>query len=500
MHLPDLEQAYFLQSLGLAIAHSFWQAGILWGFHRFIINKNRKLPASIKYNVSVTFVFTAFAWFIQTLFETYFSLLHNHSAFKLYHLDGWIFHFQLVDNMLPYLSIVYLLVLCYHFISLYKNLSYNRFLLKNGLNKAPIDIRLFANNVAFHLGIKKKIQVWMSEQVDVPSVTGFIKPIILLPTAIVNQLSIQQTEAILLHELAHIKRNDYLINILQSMVELGMFFNPFVISLGKATRKERENCCDDCVINFQYDRFEYAKALLCLEEQRQLLTSNFAITATNGKKNLLQRVKRLFDIHPSNRLNAFQKTKLATSGAILFLLILISLTISFRQSINEGSKNLSEETAFIPEFLSSVPTESSSKSDLRSRPITHGLDNPVPKILKKRATKTTYTEPESEFVEAFINEDLLSTAQINEAIPSQVTEKEMPNSNYIVKIEEQQSGKKQTSIYYFELKDREGKPALKPLIILNRSSPRIKPAPSKISKDSLQDTSNKKVKRKRITT
>jgi len=284
------------------------------------------------------------------------------------------------------------------------------------------------------------------------------------------------------------------------MVELAMFFNPFVISLGKATRKERENCCDDCVINFQYDRFEYAKALLCLEEQRQLLTSNFAITATNGKKNLLQRVKRLFDIHPSNRLNAFQKTKLATSGAILFLLILISLTISFRQSINEGSKNLSEETAFIPEFLSSVPTESSSKSDLRSRPITHGLDNPVPKILKKRATKTTYTEPESEFVEAFINEDLLSTAQINEAIPSQVAEKEMPNSNYIVKIEEQQSGKKQTSIYYFELKDREGKPALKPLIILNRSSPRIKPAPSKISKDSLQDTSNKKVKRKRITT
>jgi len=499
MHLPDLEQAYFLQSLGLSIGHSCWQAGILWLFYQFIIITDRKLPAFIKYNISIAFVFTSFAWFAVTLFQTYLLLLNNQTPFKLYYFEGRIFNFQFIERVLPYLSITYLLVICFYILSFYKNLSYNRFLLNSGLKKAPIDVRLFTDKFAFQMGINKKIQVWISEQVHVPSVTGFIKPIILLPAAIANQLSIQQTEAILLHELAHIKRNDYLVNMIQSVVKLVLFFNPFVILLGETAKRERENCCDDCVMTFQYDRFEYAKALICLEEKRQLLKENFAMTATNGKKNLLQRVKRMFSIQPSNSLNILQKVKLVISGAMLFLIIFTTFLISVKKNTIEESKNMSKVIAIIPSFVGKTKTGNSYKFELTSRLVIPLSKNSSSGISKKRTTKPRVPEPENEYLDAFINEDLLTPVETVDAIPSQVAEKEIPNSKYIVTIEEQQSGKKQHTIYYFELKNREGKTVIKPLIIINKTSNRAKIRLLKTSKDNLNDTSSKEFKRKRIT-
>lgn len=499
MHLPDLEQAYFLQSLGLSIDHSFWQAGILWLFYQFIIRIDKKLPASIKYYISIVFVFFSITWFAVTLFQSYLLLLNNETSFKLYYITSRIFDFQFINNTLPYLAIAYLLMFFYYTLFFYRDLRYSRRLLNDGLKKTPVDLRIFTEKVAFHLGIKKKIEVWISENVYVPSVIGFIKPIILLPAAIANQLSIQQIEAILLHELAHIKRNDYLINILQSVVELVLFFNPFVISLGKIAKKERENCCDDCVIDFQYDRFEYVKALISLEEQRQLMTENFAMAATNGKKNLLQRVKRLFEINLSYKLNTLQKIKLATSGATLFLIISISLLISNSQNPKEQLKNLSKEIPIAPAFVRNVPPGNIYNTLLKNLTVTPVLKKKATEVTKKRTTKPPPHDPENEFVDAFINEDLLAPKGTIDAIPSQVAGIELPDKSYIVKIEEQQSGKKQTIIYFFELKNSAGKTDLKPLIILNKISSKDKITPQKTPKDSVQAPSNDGFKRKRIT-
>eukprot|EP01035_Chromulina_nebulosa_P061591 gene61591-84239_t len=99
-------------------------------------------------------------------------------------------------------------------------------------------------------------------------------------------------EAILLHELAHIRRHDYLLNILLQIVEISLFFNPFMRLLLKQARLERENCCDDWVLQFQYHPADYARALLAIEKYSA--QSLLAMGSNNNNEfELLNRVKRM---------------------------------------------------------------------------------------------------------------------------------------------------------------------------------------------------------------
>jgi hypothetical protein len=137
------------------------------------------------------------------------------------------------------------------------------------------------------------VQIWLSSVVDTPVTLGIIKPVILLPVAVVNHLSLKQAEAIILHELNHIRRNDYLVNLLIACIDVIMFFNPFARLLTNSIRKERENCCDDMVLQFRYEPATYARALLSLEQNR-VSTNALALAATGKDKYfLLNRVKRI---------------------------------------------------------------------------------------------------------------------------------------------------------------------------------------------------------------
>jgi len=207
----------------------------------------------------------------------------------------------------------------------------------------------------------------------------------------------------------------------------------------------------------------------------------------------------MFSIQPSNSLNILQKVKLVISGAMLFLIIFTTFLISVKKNTIEESKNMSKVIPIIPSFVGKTQTGNSYKFELTSRLVIPLSKNSSSGISKKRTTKPRVPEPENEYLDAFINEDLLAPVETVDAIPSQVAEKEIPNSNYIVTIEEQQSGKKQHTIYYFELKKREGKTVIKPLIIINKTSNRAKIRLLKTSKDNLNDTSSKEFKRKRIT-
>jgi hypothetical protein len=182
------------------------------------------------------------------------------------------------------------------------------------------------------LGISKKVQLFISGHLQVPVMIGFLKPVILLPAAMVNNLSPEQLEAILLHELAHIKRNDYLLNIFQSIVETILFFNPFVWWISRNIRQEREHCCDDLVIAGTVQPMHYAKALVALEEYR--ITANpMAMAAAHDKHFLLHRIKRIMEM----------KTKhLNYSQRFLALLIIVTGLVSIAW-LNPGGKNGKKE-------------------------------------------------------------------------------------------------------------------------------------------------------------
>ena len=123
-------------------------------------------------------------------------------------------------------------------------------------NAVPADARLEAmlQRLMRTLHIQRRVRLLMSSDVDVPTVIGWLKPAVLLPMSAVSGLSLVQIEAILAHELAHIRRHDYLVNLLQTLLETLLFYHPAVWWLSGRIRAEREHCCDDLAVEVCGDR------------------------------------------------------------------------------------------------------------------------------------------------------------------------------------------------------------------------------------------------------
>ncbi|WP_296148392.1 M56 family metallopeptidase [uncultured Flavobacterium sp.] len=167
------------------------------------------------------------------------------------------------------------------------------------------------------LNIKKPIVLLESQLVKVPSVTGFFKPIILIPVGLLSNLPQDQIEAILLHELAHIRRKDYFINLIQSFAEIIFFFNPGVLWLSSLLKEERENCCDDIAVGITKSKSKFIHALVSFQEYN--MKQNQLAMGFGGRKNqLLERAKRI--IHDNNKsLNSIEKTFLS----ICFIIVAV---------------------------------------------------------------------------------------------------------------------------------------------------------------------------------
>jgi beta-lactamase regulating signal transducer with metallopeptidase domain len=143
------------------------------------------------------------------------------------------------------------------------------------------------------LGVRGSVLMLKSLAVDAPMVIGWLKPVILVPAAALAGMAPQALETILAHELEHIRRHDYLVNLLQSMVEALLFYHPAVWWLSRQIRLERENCCDDAAVSLCGDPVLYARALAGLEDLRQThpLNPNLALAANGGS--LMNRIQRL---------------------------------------------------------------------------------------------------------------------------------------------------------------------------------------------------------------
>jgi uncharacterized protein (TIGR03435 family) len=154
---------------------------------------------------------------------------------------------------------------------------------------AVVDI---VDAVARRMHVARPLRVVMSTGTDGPSVLGWLKPVILLPPAIAAGLTPIQLEAILAHELAHVKRHDYAVNILQTFVETLFFYHPVTWWISQQIRIEREACCDKLAVECCGDAVGYAHALVAIAEQ-QLVAPRLALASTGGS--LVDRIQRLLD-------------------------------------------------------------------------------------------------------------------------------------------------------------------------------------------------------------
>jgi beta-lactamase regulating signal transducer with metallopeptidase domain len=151
------------------------------------------------------------------------------------------------------------------------------------------------------LGLRRGVALRESALAEAPMTIGWLKPAILMPAGALLKLSPEQMEAILAHELAHVRRLDYLVNLLQTGVETLLFYHPAVWWVGRRIRAERENCCDDLAVAVCGDAVEYARALVELETLAAGEAPQMALAATGAS--LPGRVKRLLQAKPGSRRN-----------------------------------------------------------------------------------------------------------------------------------------------------------------------------------------------------
>jgi uncharacterized protein (TIGR03435 family) len=176
---------------------------------------------------------------------------------------------------------------------------------------APSRWQPVAEQLADRLGLRRRFLIVDTMQVTTPTVIGWLRPIVLLPMAALSGLAPKQVEAILAHELAHIRRHDFLVNLLQTLAETVLFYHPAVWWVSRRIRTEREHCCDDVAVSVCGDATEYAAALTELASW-SIAHAPLAMAATRGP--LLNRVRRLLRLPESER--RMSRTTLAVAVVI----------------------------------------------------------------------------------------------------------------------------------------------------------------------------------------
>jgi protein involved in polysaccharide export with SLBB domain/beta-lactamase regulating signal transducer with metallopeptidase domain len=205
------------------------------------------------------------------------------------------------------------------------------------------EIAVLARRIAERLGVRRAVRTVLSARVAVPTVVGALKPIVLLPPAALTGLSVEQVEALLAHELAHVRRHDYLMNLAQSVIETLLFYHPAVWLLSRRVRQERELCCDDLAIEVCGDPVTYAAALADLEALRA--TPAPALSAKGGS--LLSRIRRVLD-HDDRRSLGPQWRVVSGIAALAALTLLISAASGWFETVNA-------QTSFADIDLPAVP-------------------------------------------------------------------------------------------------------------------------------------------------
>ena len=179
-----------------------------------------------------------------------------------------------------------------------------------------------ALRIARRLGVRRSVRLLSSARVVVPAVIGWIRPAILLPAAVLAGMPAAHLDAILAHELAHIRRSDFLVNVLQSAAEVLLFYHPAVWWVSRQIRIERELCADDLAVAVSGDRLTYAAALTSLESLR---AEPLAIAMVSGD-DLLTRVRRLLEPDVAATLGLRPRISGGFAMTVAVMLLLFALT------------------------------------------------------------------------------------------------------------------------------------------------------------------------------
>ena len=257
---------------------------------------------------------------------------------------------------------------------------------------------------------------------------GIIKPVILFPIGLINQLSEEEVEALLLHELAHIRRHDFLINTIQQAIQSLFFYHPAIYALNKEVKQIREYCCDDEVIR-RTELSTYSRSLLHTAQFSLTAQNQFAMYASHDQSKLTDRIKRLY--------GASSPTK-KSSGLLVLLLFIVPLFIAaFPLDLKDENtvKQQTELTETLPEVT-------------ELRPVLRDTTPPVKKKVIQKKITTDNGEEETEEIVIFIDEEEVDVDSYenldHDAIQVFVLEDEEENGEKKMRIRVTTNGEYQT--------------------------------------------------------
>ena len=311
------------KALGWTFVHSLWQIALI-GLILFVIL--RRIPgrsAHTRYTIS-----TLALWMIVVMaLSTFIIMLPETQSISEY--SGTIIltaaqpSLTLTDKIstwlevrMPMMLTIWSAGVAFLMIRLAISLAWVKHMRTTATPEA--DIQQVLDSIISRLRLQVKPTAAQSLHVPSPVTIGHLKPFILFPMGIINQLSPVEVEAILTHELAHIVRKDYLSNLVQSFIETIFYYHPITWWISGMVRSERENRADDLAVRWCGDHLGYAKALVTIQEMQSHQAPSLALGFNSRKGAMLHRIQRILNLPYKNH-NQMEKTVLLSLTTLCFM-------------------------------------------------------------------------------------------------------------------------------------------------------------------------------------
>ncbi len=297
----------FFQSLGWALIHSLWQVALIAGLVKLLLAQIPARQAQWRYWIAMSGLFSCLLllvltqwWYYQPDTEATATLplteLTNADWIKLQEQTqaladtSWLDLLNANTYWISLIWVVGFLLLSLKYVLLY---FYSQHLRQRGVQPLTAEWQERFDRLVARTGITRQVICQISSRVKNPLTIGHLKPLVLVPVGFFNMLSPEQAEAVLLHELAHIRRHDYLFNLIQTTIRLIFFYHPAAHFLSNCIDNEREHACDDFALALTRDPRNFARALGHLQIHFLKHQNQMAMHIIKNERTLLNRLQRL---------------------------------------------------------------------------------------------------------------------------------------------------------------------------------------------------------------
>jgi beta-lactamase regulating signal transducer with metallopeptidase domain len=329
--LTQILSSPVVSGIGWTLIHAIWQIAAL--VLAYVGIKYLTRNSNTRYWSGLGLLFAQIPVSLLTFFVIYSPANMANTAIESLEIP---LQLSISEQIMSYLNTHINLVFGFWFLGIFLlilKLGVNYFLTNNlkysKLNKYNFELVELLSDIKAKLGITRSVEIYESKAVNIPMIIGTLKPVVLIPASVLSGLSSEQLEIIIAHELAHLKRYDFTLNIVQSFVEIIFFYHPALWFLSAEIRQEREHCCDETAMQVNDDRLLLVKTLTSIQTSNQPMP--LAMAFGRKKMSLLERVQHILGV---NQKRSHTKESLWLLGGLMVVFMAFSQGKESKNTIN----------------------------------------------------------------------------------------------------------------------------------------------------------------------